>query len=249
MLLRSLSAVSQGLASKSRLAALPFKALPLAAYFFAMLVRRGVDSVMQNEAGSIRRQSMAFQSLPNDHAVPRCLIDSPQLNDGLDFQGEILNGGRPAQRCLHITGQGTRGVVIASGVTIDRSKPSVLVPIRGEKTVTEKVTCVLGGRVPMARPFNAKSQLATILLANHEQLEKTCPFWCFNADGSTGQWRVTWDAAPSSFHWRTIDMPTGWIGTGFNRWINDDTFDNQALIKDENGRVLLDGTQDKQRKK
>ena len=44
-------------------------------------------------------------------------------------------------------------------------------------------------------------------------------------------------------------MPAGWIGTGFNRWINDDKFDNQALIKDEQSRVLLDGTQDKQRKK
>ena len=39
------------------------------------------------------------------------------------------------------------------------------------------------------------------------------------------------------------------INSGFNRWIDDDTFDNQALIKDETGRVLLDTTQDKQRKK
>jgi anti-sigma factor RsiW len=30
---------------------------------------------------------------------------------------------------------------------------------------------------------------------------------------------------------------------------NDDTFDNQALIKDETGRVLLDGSQGKRRKK
>ena len=45
------------------------------------------------------------------------------------------------------------------------------------------------------------------------------------------------------------DMPPGWIGTAFNRWIDDDTFDNAVLIKDENGRVLLDGTQDKSRRK
>ncbi|MFN0021301.1 MAG: hypothetical protein ACKVP0_23880 [Pirellulaceae bacterium] len=44
-------------------------------------------------------------------------------------------------------------------------------------------------------------------------------------------------------------MPAGWTGTGFNRWVDDDTFDNQALIKDENGRVLLDSTQEKRRKK
>ena len=54
---------------------------------------------------------------------------------------------------------------------------------------------------------------------------------------------------PRADHWRSIDMPAGWIGTGFNRWIDDDTFANQALIKDEQVRVLLDGTQDKRRKK
>ena len=47
----------------------------------------------------------------------------------------------------------------------------------------------------------------------------------------------------------TLAVPTGWNGTGFNRCIDDDTFDNQALIKDKNGRVLLDTTQDKRWKK
>ncbi len=36
-------------------------------------------------------------------------------------------------------------------------------------------------------------------------------------------------------------------GGGFNRWIDNDTFDNQALIKDEQGRVLLDSRQEKKR--
>ncbi|MCH7726970.1 MAG: hypothetical protein IH991_10880, partial [Planctomycetes bacterium] len=30
-------------------------------------------------------------------------------------------------------------------------------------------------------------------------------------------------------------------------WIDNDTFDNQALIKDEQGRVLLDSRQEKKR--
>ena len=101
----------------------------------------------------------------------------------------------------------------------------------------------------MARTFNEKDELTTIWLATYEPSEKSNRFWFFSSEGRTGQWRVTWDASSRCFHWRSIDMPTGWIGTGFNRWINDDTFDNQALIKDENGRVLLDGTQDKRRKK
>ena len=130
-----------------------------------------------------------------------------------------------------------------------KSKPSIWVPNGGEETITEQSAWILGGRFLMTRAFNEKNQLTTIWLATYEPKEQSNRFWFFNADGSSGQWRVTWDAASRGFHWRSINMPTGWIGTGFNRWINDDTFDNQALIKDENGRVLLDGTQDKRRKK
>jgi len=62
-----------------------------------------------------------------------------------------------------------------------------------------------------------------------------------------GQWRITWDASSRGFHWRAVDMPADWIDTGFNRWIDDDTFDNRSRIKDEQGRVLLDMQQKKTR--
>ena len=74
-------------------------------------------------------------------------------------------------------------------------------------------------------------------------------WWAFGSSSGPIERRSQWNAASRGFHWRSIDMPPGWIGTGFNRWIDDDTFDNQALIKDETGRVLLDGSQDKRRKK
>jgi hypothetical protein len=129
------------------------------------------------------------------------------------------------------------------------NKPSVWIPNGGQETQTEKVMWILGGRFLMARTFNAQGQLKTIWIATYEPSEKANHFWFFMSDGMSGQWRVTWDEASRGFHWRSIDMPPGWIGTGFNRWINDDTFDNQSLIKDENGRVMFDGTQDKKRMK
>jgi hypothetical protein len=131
----------------------------------------------------------------------------------------------------------------------ETAKPSVWIANGHEKNSTEKVAWVLGGKFLMARAFDEKNQLTTIWLATWEPLEKSYRFWFFSAEGWSGQWRVTWDASSLGFHWRSIDMPTGWIGTGFNRWINDDTFDNAAMIKDENGRVLLDSTQEKRRKK
>jgi formylglycine-generating enzyme required for sulfatase activity len=128
-------------------------------------------------------------------------------------------------------------------------KASVWNPQPREETIIEKGVWILGGRFLMTRAFNEKGELTSIWLATYEPKEKSNHAWFFNADGSSGQWRITWDEASRGFHWRAIDMPTGWIGTGFNRWIDDDTFENQALIKDEQGRVLLDGTQDKRRMK
>ncbi|MEI8380875.1 MAG: SUMF1/EgtB/PvdO family nonheme iron enzyme, partial [Planctomycetota bacterium] len=128
-------------------------------------------------------------------------------------------------------------------------KQSVWNPQPREETITEKSVWILGGRFLMTRAFNENGELTSIWLATYEPKEKSNHAWFFSADGSSGQWRITWDEASRGFHWRAIDMPPGWIGTGFNRWINDDTFDNQALIKDESGRVLLDGTQDKRRMK
>ena len=131
----------------------------------------------------------------------------------------------------------------------EAAKPSVWIANGHEKTSTEKVAWLLGGKFLMAREFDDQNRLITIWLATWEPLEKSYHFWFFSSEGWSGQWRVTWDSASRGFHWRSIDMPTGWIGTGFNRWVNDDTFDSQSLIKDENGRVLLDSTEDKRRKK
>ncbi len=44
-------------------------------------------------------------------------------------------------------------------------------------------------------------------------------------------------------------MPSGWIGSGSNGWIYDDAFDNQAVINEEQGRVLLDSKQEMKRTK
>ena len=127
-------------------------------------------------------------------------------------------------------------------------KPSVWNPLPREETIRETSVWILGGRFLMTRAFNEKDELTSIWIATYEPMEKSNRFWFFNADGSRGEWRLTWDEASSGFHFRAIDMPTGWTGTGFNRWVNDDTFDNQATIKDETGRVMLDMTQDKRRK-
>ncbi len=128
-------------------------------------------------------------------------------------------------------------------------KPSIWFPDGDTATIAERTAWAIGGRFLMFRSYDDKQNMNTVGLMTYDPKEKSYHYTHFANDVFGGQWRVTWDASSRGFHWRSIDMPTGWIGTGFNRWINDDTFDNQALIKDENGRVLLDSTQDKRRKK
>ncbi len=128
-------------------------------------------------------------------------------------------------------------------------KPSVWNPQPREETATESGVWILDGRFLMTKSFNAEGQLTAIWLATYDPTEKTNRFWFFNADGSSSESRLTWDAAASGFQFRAIDLPNGWTGTGFNHWVDADSFDNTAMIKDANGRVLLDMSQERRRKK
>lgn len=143
-------------------------------------------------------------------------------------------------------------------------KPSVWFPDGGTESIQERADWAIGGRFLMFRSFKVAGSLRepnplsekadytkmkTLAFMTWDEKEKSYRYWHFASDVAGGQWRITWDASSRGFHWRSIDMPAGWIGTGFNRWIDDDTFDNAALIKDENGRVLFDSQQDKRRKK
>lgn len=128
-------------------------------------------------------------------------------------------------------------------------KPCVWFPNGDTANGSERVAWAVGGRFLLFRAHDDQQRMTSLAIETYEPEENSYHHWHFASDVFAGQWRITWDASSRGFHWRSMDMPAGWIGTGFNRWINDDTFDNQALIKDEQGRVMLDSTQDKRRKK
>ncbi|MDZ4686377.1 MAG: serine/threonine-protein kinase [Planctomycetaceae bacterium] len=127
-------------------------------------------------------------------------------------------------------------------------QPSVWEPNGRTEIVTEQVAWILGGRFLMARSFAANDHLTTIWLATWEPLEKSYRFWFFSETGTSSHWRVTWDEVKRGFDWTVMEMPPRWIGTGFEHWTDADTCDKSFLIKDENSRVLLDGTQVRRRK-
>jgi hypothetical protein len=129
------------------------------------------------------------------------------------------------------------------------NKPSVWTPDGGTNALTERNVWVLGGRYLMNRTTDEQGQLTAIWLATYEPAEQSNHFWFFHSNGSTGQWRVTWDDAAKQFDWRAVDLPDAWTGTGSVRQVDADTFHSVGLIKDGEGRVLMDSTQDKRRKK
>jgi len=57
------------------------------------------------------------------------------LNDGPDFKCEVVEGGVTGKHCLQISGTGTRGVVFATSISLDRTKRYALkghVKVEGE---------------------------------------------------------------------------------------------------------------------
>jgi hypothetical protein len=57
------------------------------------------------------------------------------LDDGPDFKCEVVEGGVTGKRCLQISGTGTRGVVFATTIPLDRTKRYALkgrVKVEGE---------------------------------------------------------------------------------------------------------------------
>ena len=101
----------------------------------------------------------------------------------------------------------------------------------------------------MTRAFNEKDELSSIWIATYGTVEKSNRFWFFNADGSSGEWRWTWDEASRGFHLHAIGLPTGLSGTGVSRLVDEDTIEAHSVIKDKNGRVLLDRMLDIRRTK
>lgn len=128
-------------------------------------------------------------------------------------------------------------------------KPSIWSPDGKEEHFTEENDWILGGRFLLTRAYDESRQMTSLAIWNYEPQEKSYRYRHFAKDVFGGQWRITWDESSRAFHWRSIDMPTGWVGTGYNRWVDDDNFDNEARIKDEQGRLLLDSKQLKRREK
>ena len=52
-----------------------------------MLIRRGIDSVIQNQAGSIRSRPVAFQSLRLIERTGRCVLRQQTTPSGLNRWG------------------------------------------------------------------------------------------------------------------------------------------------------------------
>lgn len=62
---------------------------------------------------------------------------SAWLDDGPDFKCEVVDGGVTGKHCLQISGKGTRGVVFATSIAMDRAKRYALkgrVRLEGDAT-------------------------------------------------------------------------------------------------------------------
>ncbi len=168
------------------------------------------------------------------------------LRNSLTFPAELSLSDGPASNPKQLTELKN---LVGTWTVQQTNKPSIWFPISKTTTLTEQADWAIGGQFLILYSCDEHLDLKSFGLLTYVPAEKSFHYWHFAQNVYGGQWSITWDSASRSYQWRAIDMPAGWVGTGINRSVDKDTFDNQALIKDDQDRVLLDMWQEKKRKK
>ncbi|MCA9067457.1 MAG: hypothetical protein KDA84_00940 [Planctomycetaceae bacterium] len=119
-------------------------------------------------------------------------------------------------------------------------KPSVDHPKGKTETGTEELAWAVGGKVLVMRSFNDRNQPTALGIFTFDSKDNTYRYWHFAKGVYGGQWRMHWNEATEAFQLQGHDMPPGWQSMGQNRVVNRNTINVTAVIKDDNGRVILD---------
>ena len=129
-------------------------------------------------------------------------------------------------------------------------RPCVLHPNGFTEERTETGDWILGGQFLRGRSYRANGNLGALYLMTWQPHEKSHRVWHFELDGSIGQWRVRWNEQERTFDWQALDTPPDWIGTlGSVRLVNDDTSVMTIKIEGQQGRVMMDYEQRRERVK
>lgn len=115
-------------------------------------------------------------------------------------------------------------------------RPSQWIPKQKERRETKNVEWILDNRFQQLASRSDEHETREI--HRYDKHSKMYQKWTFDSDGGTGYWTGVWSARSATMTW-TLDF--GVIkGTMIDRFLDEDIYETTLIIKDSEGKLLLD---------
>jgi uncharacterized protein (TIGR03067 family) len=127
-------------------------------------------------------------------------------------------------------------------------KPGPWNPTGHKATGVETTEWVLGGRFQQARNANRPANPDNVMLFTYDPQVKAFRSWYFDDQGGTIEMTGQWDEAAQTLNW-TSEAKNGFRATAAMRIAGPDSIEWQMVVKDPDGKVMLEMTGKLVRKK
>jgi hypothetical protein len=121
-------------------------------------------------------------------------------------------------------------------------------PFEGKLRSQESVKPALGRRFVEERGTSQPGDGESRMLSTWDAARKVYKFWYFDSEGLTSEGTGKWDAKAQTLTWTATDEG-GVAATTVWKFVDDDTFTWDLLVKDRAGKVLMDMNGKSKRKK
>lgn len=159
--------------------------------------------------------------------------------------------------CVLLTASSSRAEEPTSDKVLDRFVGSWLLDVKRkgpespqerQLTVNEVTGKALKNRYLIGREMNQNSNVKFLWLMSYDPQAKNYSWTYFNTQGLLGtEWRGTWDEATATLTSKSSDALPTWTSQAVNRFVNKDTVESSAWMKNAEGKSILEMTVKKAR--
>ena len=114
-------------------------------------------------------------------------------------------------------------------------------PQGGKLTSHEVIAKSLKGRYLIGREWNPQSHAKVMWFMSYDPQAKNYAWTFFNTQGLLGtEWKGTWQDAASTLNSKSSDAPSTWTSEAVNRFVNPDSVEGNAWMKDDKGKFIFE---------
>jgi hypothetical protein len=114
-------------------------------------------------------------------------------------------------------------------------------PERRKLTSNEVIAKELKGRFLIGREMNPESGVKVMWFMTYDPQSKSYVWTYFNTRGLLGtEWKGTWDEAAATLTSKSSQSPAMWSSESVNRFVDQDTVEANAWLKDDQGKLIFE---------